>query len=115
MSYCPTYRMLADFFTKPLQGSAYNAYRKVIMGWVHISELEKLLPSSIKERVEKRHKKEFKRVIEDVKNFTKSEEKNKLEKTYTQALLGEKSQTSPHSSLKIPFTNHSSLNMNTKV
>ena len=81
------------------------------------SELEVPYPviSKDNDTVEKRHKKEFKRVIEDVKNFTKSEEKNKLEKTYTQALLGEKSQTSPHSSLKIPFTNHSSLNMNTKV
>ena len=51
--------MLADFFTKPLQGKAYQAYRQVIMGWKHISELSKLLPLSMKERVGKIYEKEY--------------------------------------------------------
>ena len=30
--YCPTDKMVADFFTKPLQGSMFSVYRKTIMG-----------------------------------------------------------------------------------
>lgn len=51
IQYCPTYRMLADYFTKPLQGKQFNAYRRVLMGWDHISELNKLTRPTIKERV----------------------------------------------------------------
>ena len=32
--------MLADFFTKPLQGSQFRKFRDVILGYKHISELE---------------------------------------------------------------------------
>ena len=31
--------MLADYFTKPLQGQLFNKFRNVIMGFVHISSL----------------------------------------------------------------------------
>ena len=31
--YCPTGKMLADFFTKPLQGQLFNFFRRIIMGW----------------------------------------------------------------------------------
>ena len=44
--------MLSDYFTKPLQGRMFHAYRDVIMGWKHISSLHQLTSSSIKERVE---------------------------------------------------------------
>ena len=30
--YCPTHVMLADFFTKPLQGSLFKFYKEIIMG-----------------------------------------------------------------------------------
>ena len=30
--YCPTGRMLVDFFTKSLQGSIFKAFRDAIMG-----------------------------------------------------------------------------------
>ena len=50
--------------------------------------------------VEKRHKKELKRVIEDVKNCSKNEENNKLKKTYAQALLGKKHKPHPIHFLK---------------
>ena len=30
--YCPTDKMVADFFTKPLQGGMFSVYRKAIMG-----------------------------------------------------------------------------------
>ena len=40
VEYCPTLQMLADFFTKPLQGALYNKFRDVIMGYKHISTLK---------------------------------------------------------------------------
>jgi len=33
--------MLADFFSKPVQGSLLKEFRKTIMGWQHISDLFK--------------------------------------------------------------------------
>ena len=30
--YCPTERMVADYFTKPLQGSPFGKFHRVIMG-----------------------------------------------------------------------------------
>ena len=41
IAYCPTDEMLADYFTKPLQGALFNKLRRVIMGWDHISTLNK--------------------------------------------------------------------------
>ena len=39
IEYCPTEWMLADFFTKPLQGSLFRKFRDVILGYKHISTL----------------------------------------------------------------------------
>jgi ribosomal protein S18 len=47
--YCPTEAMLADFFTKPLQGTLFKRLREVIMGRVHLSTLKKFVTP--KERV----------------------------------------------------------------
>ena len=45
--------MLADFFTKPLQGKLFIKFKAVIMGHEHISTFEKPLPlDKSKERVE---------------------------------------------------------------
>ncbi len=52
VKYCPTELMLADFFTKPLQGSLFYRMRDVIMGVKHINSLKDDLPPSAKERVE---------------------------------------------------------------
>jgi KUP system potassium uptake protein len=49
--YCPTEEMLADYFTKPLQGRLFHKFREVIMGWKHISSLKDPVPSPSKERV----------------------------------------------------------------
>ena len=51
--YCPTQEMLADFFTKPLQGALFNRFRRVLMGYDHISSLKRDLEegSKLKERV----------------------------------------------------------------
>ena len=37
--HCPTDIMLADFFTQPLQGKKFIMFRRVIMGWDHVSTL----------------------------------------------------------------------------
>ena len=39
IKYCPTEQMLADFFTKPLQGSLFEKFRRVVMGHAHIDTL----------------------------------------------------------------------------
>ena len=39
IEYCPTELMLADFFTKPLQGNLFRKFRAVIMGWAPISSI----------------------------------------------------------------------------
>ena len=32
IKYCPTKEMVADYFTKPLQGAQFEKFRKEIMG-----------------------------------------------------------------------------------
>jgi hypothetical protein len=50
--YCPTDEMLADFFTKPLQGSLFRKFRAVLLGHCHVKTLTRSpLPPS-EERVE---------------------------------------------------------------
>ena len=49
--YCPTLEMLADYYTKALQGQLFHRFRDVLMGWKHINTLKDTLPSSSKERV----------------------------------------------------------------
>lgn len=53
IEYCPTLQMLADFYTKPLQGTLFRKFWRVIMGRDHINSLkENDSASDIKERVE---------------------------------------------------------------
>ena len=59
VEYCPTQMMLADFFTKPLQGSLFKVMRDVIQGLTSPDELKSLYeqktkteqPLIVKERV----------------------------------------------------------------
>ena len=51
IQYCPTKKMLADYFTKPLQGSLFRKFRAIIMGWEPLSALQDL--NEFKERVER--------------------------------------------------------------
>ena len=50
--YCPTGKMLADFFTKALQGELFRFFRSIIMGHTSIFDLISEDPR-IKERIEK--------------------------------------------------------------
>jgi hypothetical protein len=52
VQYCPTEAMLADFFTKPLQGSLFRTFRNVIMGHTHVTSLQQHTPPPSQERVE---------------------------------------------------------------
>ena len=49
-AYCSTEHMLADFFTKALQGALLAKLRDVIMGWKHADTLQ-MGPPSTKECV----------------------------------------------------------------
>ena len=52
VAYCPTAKMLADFFTKPLQGNLFRKFRDVVMGHKHVNTLlDDEEESSSKERV----------------------------------------------------------------
>ena len=57
VKYFPTDKMIADFFTQPLQGNLFRKFRDVVMEYVHISslyyDLEELL---LQEGVEKDEK-----------------------------------------------------------
>ena len=51
ITHCPTENMLADFFTKPLQGALFRKFRSVLLGEEHTASLS-LPPSNLpKERV----------------------------------------------------------------
>ena len=39
IAHCPTTDMLADFFTKPLQGSLFRKFRSVLLGHAHVNTL----------------------------------------------------------------------------
>ena len=51
--HCPTAEMLADFLTKPLQGSLFRKFRQVLLGYEHVDVLSKGVTraSSTEERV----------------------------------------------------------------
>ncbi len=52
VEYCPTDKMVADFFTKPLQGNLFRKFRDVVMGVKHISTLyDQSEQTSVQERV----------------------------------------------------------------
>ena len=51
IKYCPIEVMLADFYTKALQGSLFNLFRDAIMGYKDIYELMTPVDLLFKERV----------------------------------------------------------------
>ena len=57
VEYLPTGLMLADFYTKPLQGRQFEFFKQNVMGWKHMSDLlvKHENGASIKEGVENRH------------------------------------------------------------
>ncbi len=49
--HCPTHKMIADFFTKPLQGELFRKLRDVIMGAVDLKTFMSEMPDTSEERV----------------------------------------------------------------
>jgi hypothetical protein len=49
--HCPTLLMLANFFTKPLQGALFKKFRDVILGYKHIDSLTLDPTSALEEHV----------------------------------------------------------------
>ena len=47
VQYCPTLEMLADYFTKPLQGALFHKFWDVIMGYAHIDTLKTGLNNNV--------------------------------------------------------------------
>ena len=48
VNYCPTHLMIADYFTKPLQGKMFKHFHDLIMGYVHINDLSQAIEFSSK-------------------------------------------------------------------
>ena len=42
IEYCPTERMVADFYTKSLQGNLFQRLKEIIMGWKPITALAEI-------------------------------------------------------------------------
>ena len=53
IQHCPTLEMLADFFTKPLQGNLFRRFRDVVLGYSHIDTLRRDPAVPVEERVGK--------------------------------------------------------------
>ena len=53
VKYCPNQLMIADYFTKPMQGKFFRMFRDLIMGYVHINDIFKAIELSAKEHVDK--------------------------------------------------------------
>ena len=53
VKYCMTHLMIADYFTKPLQGKMFKLFRDVIMGYAHVDSILNSDIPQIKERVGK--------------------------------------------------------------
>ena len=74
--WCPTGLMLADFFTKPLQGKLFNFFRDIIMGYVSAHEVITVNPE-MKERVENSRKYQ-ERLISEMKHNNDSYVRTKI-------------------------------------
>ena len=83
VKHCPTEKMLADYMSKPVQGSLFKKIRNVIMGWEHISTLYDPT-SSNEERVENKPS-EISKKNEATMTFDDSGHK-RTKMTYAQAL-----------------------------
>ena len=50
--YCPTHQMLADCFTKPLQGQLFRRFKDVVLGHQHVHSLQDIIAVPLEEPVE---------------------------------------------------------------
>ena len=78
IEHCPTERMVADFYTKPLQGNLFRVFRDVILGYAHVSSLNDIgMETSDEERVGRNEKRgEKRRKCEEFKTVITSDDPN---------------------------------------
>jgi len=76
--HCPTKQMIADYFTKALQGALFHLFRRVIMGWDHISTIFN------KDDVSQEHVGNMREVRDNVDTSSKAK---KVKLTYKEAVL----------------------------
>ena len=68
LEYCPTGDIIADYFTKPLQGALFTKFTAVIMGWEHIDSISTLRNKDrVAEHVFPCEEKEVKNTIKNLK------------------------------------------------
>jgi hypothetical protein len=81
--------MVADYFTKPLQGALFTKLRNAIMG---ITSMDSLVRYQIEERVGKRKRNDKKNILNNLNSDVNRENSSKQEKimTYAEALTCEK-------------------------
>ncbi|KAG7372416.1 reverse transcriptase RNA-dependent DNA polymerase [Nitzschia inconspicua] len=72
--HCPTEEMLADFFTKPLQGALFRKFRDVILGHKPLSSLSVPVKSLREERVGRDENAETQTLMENTENAEKHSE-----------------------------------------
>ena len=51
MEWCPTKQMVADFMTKPLQGSAFRNFRNLIMGLLSMKEVTNVMRNDMVSKI----------------------------------------------------------------
>ena len=76
--HCPTKQMIADYFTKALQGIPFHTFRRVMMEWDHISTIFN------KDEVSQEHVGNMREVRNNVNTSTKTKE---VKLTYKEAVL----------------------------
>jgi hypothetical protein len=88
VEYCPTEQMLADFFTKPIQGNLFRRLWKVIMGRKHIDALKELTSANSQDRVRENIRSMKNETMADVRRSDKKAPRPQAtqEKTYAQAV-----------------------------
>ena len=52
VKYCLTHHMIVDYFTKSPQEKMFKMFCDLIMGYVHINDIQQAIELSSKERVE---------------------------------------------------------------
>ena len=72
MQYCPTKQMVADYYTKPLQGKGFYELRNIIMGTCDTFPVKECVEKTVKSGYEKVRKEQSTVTRNDVRKSTKA-------------------------------------------
>ena len=111
IQYCPTLDMLADYFTKPLQGKLFHKFREVIMGWKHVNTLTSITDdeNGLKERVRNTNINDDVRLVSSSEPYRmnmgdKCDTNTSLTPTYANIVTGKKTNDSEPNFIKETMT-----------